>query len=135
MPVRGILHKRYGINDAMGFRVFTARLVALPDGEERRVSLDKIKLKAGKDVPLGDQFVLTSHSSTLKVMKVVLDAPSLRSAFGIAEQSVYGIDPSVELFLDTSRRTDAYKLGNSVDNGKSYCRSVVRGLVPPWTGR
>ena len=134
MPVRGILHKRYGINDAKGNRVFTGRLVQMPDGEEGRVSLDKIKLKAGKDVPLGDQFVLTSHSSTLKVMKVVLDAPSLRSAFGIAEQSVYGIDPSVELFLDTSR-TDAYKLGNSVDNGKSYCCSVVRGLVPPWTGR
>ena len=135
MPVRGILRQRYGINDAMGFRVFTARLVELGDRDNPRVRLDKIKLKARKDVPLGDQFVLTSHSSTLKVMKVVLDAPSLRSAFGIAEQSVYGIDPSVELFLDTSRRTDAYKLGNSVDNGKSYCRSVVRGLVPPWTGR
>ena len=114
--------------------MFTARLVALPEGEERRVLLDKIKLRAGKDVPLGDQFVLATNSRSLGNMLVVLGESSLRSAFGMAEEAVYGIDPSAELFFDPSRK-GAYKLGSSVDNGKSYCCSVVRGLVPPWTDR
>ena len=96
MRTRAIPGHRYGIDDANGMRLFTARLVQVGDRDDPRLKLDQIKLKAGKDVLLGGQVVLANHSSTLKVMKVVLDAPSLRSAFGLKRDAAYGVDPSVE---------------------------------------
>ena len=55
---RAMPGKRYGIDDANGMRLFTARLVEVGDRDDPRVRLDKIKLKAGKDVLLGGQVVL-----------------------------------------------------------------------------
>ena len=82
---RAMPGNRYGIDDANGMRLFTARLVEVGDRDDPRVRLDKIKLKANKDVLLGGQVVLAHDKSTLEVMKVVLDAQfnSLRSAFGL----------------------------------------------------
>jgi hypothetical protein len=108
-------------------RLFTARLLELGGGPDHRVRFDKIKLKAGKDVLLGGQVVLANHPSVLNVMKVVLDAPSLRSAFGLAPDAAYGVDPSVEVYF-LPKHDEACKLGASIDNGTTYCRSVLRGL-------
>ena len=127
---RAMPGNRYGIDDANGMRLFTARLVEVGDRDDPRVRLDKIKLKAGKDVLLGGQVVLANHSSTLEVMKVVLDAQfnSLRSAFGLEGDAAYGVDPSIEVYF-LPGHDEARKIGSSVDDGKSYCCSVVRGLL------
>ena len=125
---RAMPGKRYGIDDANGMRLFTARLVEVGDRDDPRVRLDKIKLKAGKDVLLGGQVVLAHDKSTLEVMKVVLDAQfnSLRSAFGLEGDAAYGVDPSIEVYF-LPGHDEARKIGSSVDDGKSYCCSVVRG--------
>ena len=110
--VRAIPNQRYGIDDANGMRLFTARLVEVGDRDDPRVRLDKIKLKAGKDVLLGGQVVLANHSSTLEAMKVVLDAPSLRLAFGLEADAAYGVDPSVEVYF-LPGHDEARKIGSS----------------------
>ena len=128
--VRAMPGNRYGIDDANGMRLFTARLVEVGDRDDPRVRLDKIKLKANKDVLLGGQVVLAHDKSTLDVMKVVLDAQfnSLRSAFGLEGDAAYGVDPSIEVYF-LPGHDEARKIGSSVDDGKSYCCSVVRGLL------
>ena len=128
--VRAIPNQRYGIDDANGMRLFTARLLEVGDRDDPRVRLDNIKLKPGKDVLLGGQVVLAHSAGTLEAMKVFLDAQfnSLRSAFGLKGDAAYGVDPSIEVYF-LPGHDEARKIGSSVDDGKSYCCSVVRGLL------
>ena len=122
---RGLAGVRYPIIDAVGNRVATARLACNPVGATGAAKLNQIKLVSRRDVPLGEQFTLATSSSVLEDLGVNMTTGSLRAAFGLAPTALYGIDPSVEL-LYWPLHAAKYKLGISVENGTSYCRSVAR---------
>ena len=122
---RGLAGVRYPIIDAVGNRVATARLHCNSVGANGAAKLNQIKLVSRKDVPLGEQFTLSTSSKELDDLGVNMTTGSLRAAFGLAPTALYGIDSSVELLYWPLHAAN-YKLGISVTKGKSYCRSVAR---------
>ena len=122
---RGLAGVRYPIIDALGNRVATARLHCNSVGANGAAKLNQIKLVSRKDVPLGEQFTLSTSSSELEDLRVNMTTGSLRAAFGLAQNAAYGIDPSVELLYWPSHVAN-FKLGISVTHGTSCCRSVAR---------
>ena len=124
-PIRGLAGVRYPIIDALGNRVATARLHCNSVGANGAAKLNQIKLVSRRDVPLGEQFTLSTSSSELNELRVNMTTSSLRAAFGLALTALYGIEPSVELLFWPSHAAN-YKLGISVTKGMSYCRLVAR---------
>ena len=99
-------------------RVGTARLVC-QTSEADTLKLDQIKLVDGRDVPLGDQFTFAASSCALLcAIKVDMSTTSLRAAFGLTPDAMYGIDPSI-VFVYKQPPGATHKLGSSISNGKS----------------